>query len=306
MNNKAKKNDSIVISKLPDAGLGNKLFTWAHGLVFSTKNNLPHLSNGFTKIKIGPIIRREKSLRFYANYFSSSKIISKIGLYLLLKKKKNITIDYLDCDKLIDTNEDCVYIFNQIPNWSDYFKNIRENRTIVKEQFFICLNNNVSQKYIAKKSPVIGVHIRMGDFKKMAATTDFAKVGHTRTPMQYFIDCINLLRNASNKNLSVTIFSDGKKSELEEILALENTSLAEDDLDILQMLHLSKSKVIILSAGSTFGQWAAYLSDAAIINHYQHFSSYIRPKEVNDQSFEGIIDFEKPLPNQLITYCQNL
>jgi len=29
--------ESIVISKLPDAGLGNKLFTWGHGVVFAKK-----------------------------------------------------------------------------------------------------------------------------------------------------------------------------------------------------------------------------------------------------------------------------
>lgn len=35
--------ESLVISKLPDAGLCNKLFTWGHGLVFAHKNGLEQL-----------------------------------------------------------------------------------------------------------------------------------------------------------------------------------------------------------------------------------------------------------------------
>lgn len=291
--------NSIVVSKLPDAGLGNKLFTWAHGLIFAQKNKLTHKSCGFTKIKIGPLLRGEKSLRFYNNYFKQSAIIYKSVLYLLSKFKKIEKIDYKDCNSQILVKNKTIYLFNQIPHWSDFFLHIRENRSIVINNFFDSLNTTIYKKYQLKDSPAIGVHIRMGDFKKLQENTDFSSVGHTRTPLQYFIDCITLVRSVTSKKLPITIFSDGKEDELKEVLALPDTKLADDDSDILQMLHLSKSKLIILSAGSTFGQWAAFLSEAAVINHYQHFSNYIRPKDFNEKHFEGIINFSEPLPTQL-------
>jgi hypothetical protein len=298
--------ESIVVSRLPDAGLGNKLFTWAHGTIFANTNNLRHFSNGVTKIKIGPIIRRENSLRFYANYFKYSKLISKFKLIFLLRNKTIIKVNYSDCSKSCKVIENSIYIFNEIPNWSDYFNVIRENREIVIKNFFNTLNLKIYRKYLDKTPPVIGVHIRMGDFKKIDTSQDFSLVGHTRTPTNYFIDIINKIRVGAEANLSVTVFSDGDKSELSEILSLRNVYLAEKDLDILQMLHLSKSKIIILSAGSTFGQWAAFFSDAAIINHYQHFNGYIRPKNINKRSFEGIINLNDPLDSSLLNYIKTI
>lgn len=297
---------SLVISRLPDAGLGNKLFTWGHGVVFAKKNGLKHYAVGWTKIKIGPILRKETSFRLYRNYFKSSGLVSKIKFAFLNKIKIVVIKSYLDCQTTEKVSVNCLYIFNEIPHWSDYFKGLRENREIVVEAFFKSLSPKIYNEYLSKKEPVIGVHIRMGDFKKISATQDFSKVGHARTPMQYFIDVITQLRSASSTNLPVTIFSDGNANELSEVLSLPNVCLAEDDLDILQMLHLSKSKIIVLSAGSTFGQWAAFLSNAAIINHYQHFHSYIRHQKNNDLLFEGIVNLGAELDTQLVKYIKNI
>ena len=299
------KNKSIVVSQLPDAGLGNKLFTWAHGIVFAKKNNLQHYSIGLTRLKIGPILRKETSLRFYRNYFKSATLITKIKLLFLKRLKRTAMKSYSDCNTFDDkTNE--LFIFNEIPHWSDYFKGIRENRDVVVKTFFESLNSNIYKKYSNKITPIIGVHFRMGDFKKISAVQDFSKVGHARTPIQYFIDVINELRIAADANLPVTIFSDGNSNELSKVLSLSNVHLAEDDLDILHMLHLSKSKVIVLSAGSTFGHWSAFLSNAAIIHHYQHYHSNIRDNRFNEKYFEGVIHPQKELHNELITYLKKI
>lgn len=264
-----------------------------------------HYTTGLTKLKLGPIIRRESSLRFYNNYFNKNVTLSSITLKLLYKIKKVKLIKYKNSIDKTSIASNCIYLFNEIPHWSDYFLNIRENRQLVINEFFQTINSKILDAYKLKNSPEIGVHIRMGDFKKLDVDIDFSKVGHTRTPLQYFSDIICLLRSGANKNLAVTIFSDGKKEDLEPILKLPNTQLAEDDLDIVQMLHLSKSKIIILSAGSTFGQWAAYLSNAVIINHYQHFHNYIRP--YNDDIFEGIIEpSANKLPQLLLNNLQHI
>ena len=44
----------------------------------------------------------------------------------------------------------------------------------------------------------------------------------------------------------------------------------------------------------------------AIINHYQHFHSYIRPKSVNEKTFEGVIDFNTPIDASLLKYLKKL
>jgi hypothetical protein len=41
------------------------------------------------------------------------------------------------------------------------------------------------------------------------------------------------------------------------------------------------------SAGSTFGYWAAFFSEAAVLLHPQHIHAPIRPADVNSRLFEG-------------------
>jgi len=278
---------SIVISKLPDAGLGNKLFTWGHGVVFAHKNGLEHYSIGWTKINIGPILRRETSFRFYRNYFKSTNLLSKI-MFLFLKLTKNsVKQSYSNCQKIEIKHDNNIFIFYEVPHWNEFFKGLRENQELIVNTFFKSLRPNIHNDYLNKKNPIIGVHIRMGDFRKLSSTEDFSKVGQTRTPMQYFIDVINNIRKISGKELPVSIFSDGRIDELSDILSLKNVDLVQGNKDIIDLILLSKSKIIVTSAGSTFSYWAGFLSKAALIRHPDHIHEIIRDEDFNSTYYEG-------------------
>lgn len=127
----------------------------------------------------------------------------------------------------------------------------------------------------------------MGDFRKITATEDFSKVGQARTPIQYFIDVINNIRKISGKELPVSIFSDGRVEELSDILSLKNVELVEGNKDIVDLILLSKSKIIVASAESTFSYWAGFLSNAALIMHPDHIYETIRDDNFNATYYEG-------------------
>jgi gamma-glutamyl:cysteine ligase YbdK (ATP-grasp superfamily) len=40
---------------------------------------------------------------------------------------------------------------------------------------------------------------------------------------------------------------------------------------------MSRARIIVCSAGSTFSEWSAFLSDALVIRHPSHVHSAIRP-----------------------------
>lgn len=274
---------AAVVTEMPNAGLGNKLFSWAHGAIFANNHKLPHYYTGLTKLKIGTILRFEKSWRIYTQLFENKLTFKR---RLNLSKQKHY-VSYQDTVSIFEL-EPKQYIFNEVPSWKDYFLHIRENRDLVLEQFTSTLSRSINEKWQKKGTIEIGVHIRLGDFRALQTNENFSKVGQTRTPLTYFINLIKQIRNINGKTLSVTIFSDGQKADLQEIFELPNVKMAEEDNDIGQLLHLSKSKLIILSAGSTFGQWAAFLSSAIIINHFQHTHSKIRDEVTNTCFFEGV------------------
>jgi hypothetical protein len=135
----------------------------------------------------------------------------------------------------------------------------------------------------------IGVHIRMGDFRKLNVGEEF-KGGHVRTPESYFINIINGIRHLFGEDIKVNVFTDGYKNEFETIFNLKNIEMIEGNNDLIDMLLLSKSKIIVISTGSTFSYWAGFLSNAPMIMHPDHIHASIRNINKNDNIFEGSYD----------------
>jgi hypothetical protein len=92
------------------------------------------------------------------------------------------------------------------------------------------------------------------------------------------------------KSLPVTVFTDGRKSELQQLFELENIFLSEDNDDLTDLLLLSRSKILITSAGSTFSYWAAFISEGIIISHPEYENLKVRPKCKDAETFEGALD----------------
>lgn len=244
----------IGYSKLSRTGIGNKLFIWAQGFVFSQVNNCKHITLGWTKFHIGPILRGENSLRLYLDYVHPLKSFYHSFLLLFYSiYKKKIMLKQDDCINL--RQKDCIYTFHTLPSSDNYFFNLSPFRQNIKASLYEYLSKSITKRIEQYEKPFIGVHIRLGDYKWNGIVT----------PIQYYINNINIIRATVGKDLPVTIFTDGKKEEIADILALPYVTLAKDDKDIVHLLLLSQSKIIIMTSISTFGQWAGFLSDDAIL-----------------------------------------
>jgi hypothetical protein len=275
----------VVISKLPKAGLGNKLFPWASGLVFAHVNNAEHKFVGMTAFHPMTFLRRERSKRFYRGYFKKESLMD----YRLFLKHKEIK--QKDADKKVDWQG--VAVFKEIPHYSEMFITIKNYRELIIAHFWKSLTKRVKDRIELHKPPIIALHVRMGDYRPLKEGEDFEKVGNVRTPLKYFQEVLNLLRQTIGWDCPATIFSDGNDEDLKELLDMPNVDRAEDDLDIVHMVLMSKSKVLVMSATSTFSFWAGFLSDGILINHYQHKHKDIRNQEFNKASYEGAIDPNK-------------
>ena len=143
------------------------------------------------------------------------------------------------------------------------------------------------EEYRQLTSPEIGLHVRRGDFRKLADGETFGEDGCVQTPLEYFIDVVRKIRKGAQSELPVTVFSDARKNELEQLLKLGNVYFSEKRKDIIDLLWLSKSKIIVCSPSSTFSYWAAFLSSAYVV-HHPFFNYRILPD--CDSSYEGTIE----------------
>lgn len=285
----------IVICKLPKAGLGNQLFPLMRAHTFAHLNQLPVIITNYRQFKPGPWIRGERSKRNYNGFFTFQRnIIAGILHSWKLKKYKRDTmikepeIRHFRKEDIIGQS----FYFSAIPYYTNYFDGLIENRQLVIELLWRLITPTVKQKIKKLTPPCIGVHIRMGDFRKLKQGEKFGAAGTVRTPEKYFIEIIQSIRKIHGSDLSVSIFTDGSKSEFGELFKLNNIHLIEGNNDLADLMLLSNSKIIVTSAGSTFSYWAGFISDALIIMHPIYVDMIIRSENVNRQFYYGAFDSE--------------
>jgi hypothetical protein len=269
----AVKRDKVFI-KLPKTGLGNMLIVWARGYVFAYENNFELFVSRWWGIRLGTWLRNESRKRLYWGYFKEDNYAKRLRLFLLKPFLTSVTEPN---GILNNSGSKHLYVFD---SFGDYFHSLKPYRTEVKNALLGLLQPALRREYNSLSSPVIGIHIRRGDFKR----------GSDLTPNEYFINSIRVLRELSGKELPVTIFSDAAPDELSDICALPSVEMSKPKKDILDILHLSKSKICMLSIGSTFSFWSGFLNDGIVLRHPNERAPLLRPQEINTQWFEGAFD----------------
>ena len=246
---------SVVYVQFPKAGLGNMMLTWSRAYVFSVLNNLEMCTSSWTKIHVGAMLRNEKSYRLYFSYFIGTSFAKKVRFFLYRIFKK--IVKEPSVQKLENESGNSLFYFHKIFTDYDFFKEIRPYKETVRKGIDAILHPALKIQFDEHPKPVIGIHIRRGDFKK----------GSTITPLSFFIDVVKRLRQEANEQLPVTIFTDAEKWEIDELMRLGNIQISPAKPDILDILLLASSKVVVLSIGSTFSYWAAFLSTGTIIKN---------------------------------------
>jgi hypothetical protein len=283
----------MVICKLPKAGLGNQLFPLMRAAVFAHLNHLPLRVVNYHQLKIGPWLRNERSKRNYRGFFKFQKNIVEEALDKLSLKVIGRRGQTVEPEVIIRTGEDKniqTFLFFKMPHYTEYFKGLDIHRPLVIQLLNEMISSTIHRQINAHKTPVIGIHVRMGDFMKPGREEELGQRGSLRTPLQYFIRTIQEIRNLKNEVLPVTIFSDGSREELAVLLKLPEVSLSNGKNDLVDLILLSKSKIIVTSAGSTFSYWAGFISDAIVIMHPTYTGIKIRPGNMRDSLYEGAFD----------------
>lgn len=282
-------------------GLGNLLFPFARCLILSKKYGIKIIYPSWKSIKIGPILRGEFDNRFYGDLFiNNGSYIDGLQKYLLLTFSKKFIekdIDYV----INESNLKPKVIYCKGRN--TFFKPLYGYNQLIKDELYSLLKMEDKCKLDNTRLDGIVVHIRMGDF--ISAPKDISKIKpfmNYRLPIDWYINIIFKIREFLNKDIKVYIFSDGTDDELQEILYLNNVERVTLGKSILDILALSKGKVLI-GSGSTFSMWASFLGEIPSI-----WFPDLHPYKLisNNQIFEGCIGFGDDLPDKLKFNLRNL
>ncbi len=274
----------FVYADLPRAGLANKVLVWGRALAFARRSELPVFVDGWVQLKLGPLLRRERSARIYLGYFDDPRSLGPLGRLVL--RRANRQIREPEGRAPPAAGGVTAYVFHELPHWSDTFKGLREERDHVRDAFHAIVRPEHRRALERLAPPVVGVHVRQGDFRSLRPEEDFAKVGHVRAPLAYFRSRIEALRQVCGE-VPVTLFSDGRDADLAEILALPGVRRSTAPSDLVDLLLLARSRVILAAPGSSFGALAGFLADAPLLHHPDHYHAPCRPPAVAERWYEG-------------------
>ena len=227
-------------------------------------NDMSNDAIGWTWPKIGPLLRGEASLRMYGRYIRSRKRAWSIALLAtgFLTGRLVIEPEVAPLPSR-SARGSRTYVFKDIPSWRDYFGDIRNYRDFVRSRLFAMIRDQYKRELDALRPPVVAVHVRRGDFRSLRVGEDFKHVGGVRTADQYFADLIEQIRHVSGWDLPVTVFSDGTDDEIAFLTRMPGVTRSPPTSDVVDLLLMARARIIITSAGSTFGEWAAFLWVAA-------------------------------------------
>lgn len=256
-----------VLCFLPKAGLANQLFVIASAELYANKYRLNVFYINKWQFKIGPYIRREKNKRNYFGFFRFQKLsLQYLLIWIKLKNHTSIIYD----PKLVNfSSSKSLVIFKSLPHWSSYFDDYIPYRGLVNKLIYKQLSNKIQKQIDELPIIDVAIHVRLGDFQKLKEGTDFKNVGATRTPFDYFTNEIRKIK-IDHPEYKFQIFSDGHPEELVPLTKLSNVFLFKSINDLVDLYQMSKSKILITSAGSTYSYWAGFLGECEVIQHPDH------------------------------------
>ena len=259
------------------AGLGTRLFPWARCVLFSHWHEIPMLSPEWVQPRIGPLLRGGLDLRAY------HRQILLLGLFQRrqqeiygfrkwqvqrsgrIESEPETLATFSSEDYRQDEGTSLILEFEGAKNM---FKDVSGWHELLRQK----LQATTRQRWLSLVAAIgtvpIGINVRLGnDFRKASTESDYFTQGAIRTPIPWFVDSLQQIRQAVGFPAQAVVVSDGTEEALRELLAMENVIFLRPGCAISDLLILSNTKILLASGGSSFSAWASFLGQMPTISH---------------------------------------
>ena len=110
---------------------------------------------------------------------------------------------------------------------------------------------------------LVGLHVRLGDFRPVTSAADYGSVWNVRLPMAWYLNVARRLVRQFGDGVQFLVVSDGNAAQLQPLLDAVPclTTASFGDSDCSDLLALADADLLVCSL-SSFSQWAAFLSSS--------------------------------------------
>lgn len=257
------------------SGLANCLIAWARASVLADRTGSRRIAATWPSLRIGPILRREKDVRLYADLFvpEADAVAGLRKLHLLARSRRK---GFALPDEIARAEPGTLYVCDGSRIVPEYFEGLLAHRDELRRRLLAMTRQRWKDRAAANAGAEVAVHVRLGDF--LAAAPAGTPAFNVRIPIGWYRDRIERLRAEAGRRLTVRVFSDGSDAELAPLLSLPDVQRARGGNAIADILALSRAPILV-SSGSTFSMWAAFLGDGASISHPGRLFQRVKPDE---------------------------
>ena len=244
--------------RISGCGLGNSFYTYFHAVALAEKYGAAVIAPPWFSVKVGPLLRRERSKRLYWRMFrpfpGEIHGVKKL-LTLLTASRKRVTLT------VGESNEPVVVpgAINFVVSRKFTFHGLHAHRAIIRRRLLGTVNDPIPADHRWGGGDYIAIHIRLGDFA-IAANSDLVKgaQANLRIPLDWYINLTRALRKRY-ADRPVYIFSDGDAETLAPILD-QGAELYRSGSDMTDLLAMAGASILV-GSNSTYSRWAAFLGN---------------------------------------------
>ena len=246
-------------------GLGNMLFPWARAEVFSQRLGIPMLAPQWTQPKVGPLLRREKDLRYYTGLFDDRSYVRGARRWLAWVGRKRVDGASIGIDAAPDqirgSLNRTLIVFR---GWRGWFRDdLPRHREWVRQRLESIVTDAVRAEIRSFDRPVeIAIHVRRGDMGRNLVPPGAEMGGPDENVVQseyYFLSVLRKIRQDVGRAVPATVFTDAHEGELKELPTEEKVTIAPPHTAVADLLLMSRAAVLVTSSASSFSAWASYL-----------------------------------------------
>ncbi len=246
-------------------GLAHSLGAWGRATVWAHRHEAELIAPFWLRPRIGPYLRRERDKREYFRQFHAGDAISGLQRLWLLGRLPKIDVGAGWPDKESLPPMPVVVVFpNKMTGNEDSFYQLCDEGALLRSKLLAITR----QRYVPAAVPgdSVALHVRMGDFRAAAMSEVLGATRNVILPLDWFSDRLHALRAGLGREVPAIIYSDGSDADLEPLLALPSVVRARRREAIGDLLAMGQSAVVI-SSGSNFSLWGAFLGGAARLCH---------------------------------------
>jgi hypothetical protein len=253
----------LAYAEVGSYGLAHSLLAWGRCRVWSDNNDVPMLAPDWLHFKhrIGPVLRRERDKRQYHRLFHFPGYITGSRRAWSLLTYERVSAEEVDLAKVSGGRIRSLVVFRNRMNLNEevHFREIHGyGAKLCKDLLAMTKRQYRPAPYDV---PHVALHVRMGDFALPSSLEELRKgCKNSRVPVSWYVGMLEGLRDRLGR-LPARVISDGTDESLAPLLSMPEVERTPRQPSVTDLLAIAQAKLVI-SSGSGFSMWGAFLGDA--------------------------------------------